>query len=94
MEQVDRQKTQEDDGHLVKNGNQGSTGAALLDTLDSLVRARDARAEVYNEVCGHLQVVMDGFTPEERQEAKTMLRRWLPKTGCPNNHNHDSAVRR
>jgi len=39
MKQVDRQKTREDDGHLVKNGSQGSTGAASLDTLDSLVRS-------------------------------------------------------
>ena len=49
MKQVDRQKTQEDDGHLVKNGSQGSTCAASLDTLDSLVGHRSCKTCAFYE---------------------------------------------
>lgn len=43
---------------------------------------QDARAEVYTELVGHLQLVYDGFTAAEKKVADSLMKRWLPYTGC------------
>ncbi len=35
-----------------------------------------AKLEMYQECINHLNNIMDSLTPDERHEAKKMLRRW------------------